>query len=379
MRIRRIGIGLLCSIFIVFGYSCKTYSYPKARLIIPSTRSIPETPPISTYGPQKEVEIAETIITPASVQPVEVTTAEDSQRVVYEVIVEEPRLSLPEEPMAVKLSGTAPTQTLPKLFGTIDPPMYLKTDIHQVKALLIRLPPIDSALLDTIVQQVEPYIDQCSADIVVIFGATKELEDLIIAKGVQGVAYANGTLALTCLPIKEINNNSLLLELVPEKTLAIALANLDDQHSIISALKQRDVELEQWEDEVKATSDDRLHQLEGIIGETKDVPALLFASLGEPSHLDWTGADKEVPYRSDYSWPLSTRIETLGFDDSYRITHYSVHSDPGTTVELILDDLTLNERVDYLYTRDIIPVSTEVIQLEDYSERKAVFGTFLIP
>ena len=97
MRIRRIGIGLLCSIFIVFGYSCKTYSYPEARLIIPSTRSIPETPPISTYGPQKEVEIAETIITPASVQPVEVTTAEDSQRVVYEVIVEEPRLSLPEE------------------------------------------------------------------------------------------------------------------------------------------------------------------------------------------------------------------------------------------------------------------------------------------
>ncbi len=109
-------------------------------------------------------------------------------------------------------------------------------------------------------------------------------------------------------------------------------------------------------------------------------PTLLFASLGEPSSEDWFETIDGHPYRIQMVWPNSDAIREAGFFDTWRLTHYSALSDPGTTWEyLYAEDLIVRERIDYLYVKGIVPLESNTLSIAPNGGRYAIEATFIIP
>jgi endonuclease/exonuclease/phosphatase family metal-dependent hydrolase len=88
-----------------------------------------------------------------------------------------------------------------------------------------------------------------------------------------------------------------------------------------------------------------------------NVPVFLIGDFNVPSHLDWTqaaaGASDE-PFRTEVQWPVSVRLDELGFRDTFR----EIHPDevatpaytwtPGYPPPVVTDD-EVHDRIDYVY------------------------------
>jgi endonuclease/exonuclease/phosphatase family metal-dependent hydrolase len=88
-----------------------------------------------------------------------------------------------------------------------------------------------------------------------------------------------------------------------------------------------------------------------------DVPAFFVGDLNVPSHLDWTQAAadaSEEPFRSEIAWPVSVRLDELGFRDTFREIHPDEVATPGYTwtpgyppPHTTPDEV--HDRIDYVY------------------------------
>jgi hypothetical protein len=115
-----------------------------------------------------------------------------------------------------------------------------------------------------------------------------------------------------------------------------------------------------------------------------DVPseaAILGASLYEPASSDWNTMSPVEYRRMDYAWPLADTILNAGYMDTYRQTHFSEATDAGNTVI----EKTLKERIDYLFAKHILPLSSSIITLgpesvvTDGYARMGVLASYLVP
>jgi len=67
----------------------------------------------------------------------------------------------------------------------------------------------------------------------------------------------------------------------------------------------------------------RFHTLPELA--SRNVPVFLTGDFNNPSHLDWTDSTKESHFGYVVEWPVSKKLEQLGFRDSYR----DIHPDPA--------------------------------------------------
>jgi hypothetical protein len=87
------------------------------------------------------------------------------------------------------------------------------------------------------------------------------------------------------------------------------------------------------------------------------IPVVLTGDHNVPSHLDWTepvAAASEEPFRTPFAWPLSMRLQGLGFRDSFREAHPDPVARPGITWSPgypppAIDDDEVCDRIDYVY------------------------------
>ncbi|NDL55924.1 endonuclease/exonuclease/phosphatase family protein [Phytoactinopolyspora mesophila] len=88
-----------------------------------------------------------------------------------------------------------------------------------------------------------------------------------------------------------------------------------------------------------------------------DIPVFFVGDLNVPSHLDWTQAAADAsdePFRSEIAWPVSVKLEELGFRDTFREVHTDEVAVPGYTwtpgyppPEMTDDEV--HDRIDYVY------------------------------
>ena len=64
---------------------------------------------------------------------------------------------------------------------------------------------------------------------------------------------------------------------------------------------------------------------------SKGMPVFLIGDFNSPSHLDWTDAAKANHYGFVVKWPISLKLEQLGFHDSYREIHPNPVEKPAYT------------------------------------------------
>jgi exodeoxyribonuclease-3 len=86
-----------------------------------------------------------------------------------------------------------------------------------------------------------------------------------------------------------------------------------------------------------------------------DAPVLIFGDFNEPSHLDWTEAAAKAGNQPlAVAWPVSTRIQELGFTDAFRAIHGDPVARPAftwTPTSEPTDPEDHHDRIDFVYAR----------------------------
>lgn len=221
-------------------------------------------------------------------------------------------------------------------------------------------------------------ISDLEAPVIFVTGAMENVTSLVKRLAVNAVLLEGGAV-ITPLEVLEATKNSVQVRLNGEQTLRLSLANLVEYEVLSSFLDGE----EGWKETQKRISEPRLKTLLSIARTGLKVePTILAGSLYEPSHQDWSSFSP-ISYRQvDYLWPLGAALEEEQFWDVYRLTHFSADTDSGNTIALG----EIKERVDYLFTRKLLPLSSTIIPVggestprDEEVQRWGIAASLLIP
>lgn len=246
-----------------------------------------------------------------------------------------------------------------------------------LKTLLLPLSDVPwqgSDLADSVARS----ISDLEAPVIFVTGAMENVTSLVKRLAVNAVLLEGGAV-ITPLEVLEATKNSVQVRLNGEQTLRLSLANLVEYEVLSSFLDGE----EGWKETQKRISEPRLKTLLSIARTGLKVePTILAGSLYEPSHQDWSSFSP-ISYRQvDYLWPLGAALEEEQFWDVYRLTHFSADTDSGNTIALG----EIKERVDYLFTRKLLPLSSTIIPVggestprDEEVQRWGIAASLLIP
>jgi hypothetical protein len=265
--------------------------------------------------------------------------------------------------------------TYPRLYKT-EMPTSLAQEGETLRALM--LPLDDVPWKDSkIVTEVHQSIQDLGVPIVFVTGHMENVIALVREMRSNAAIFSTGAI-ITSFPIQELSAFGAEIQYQEKKNLRLIVANLPE-YQVVEAFARNGG----WQATQKKLSESRLNQMKGIVGEgSLTVATLLGASLYEPSYRDWN-TFSPVAYRQvDYLWPLSDFLENEGFYDTYRLTHFSEATNAGNT----LITPTWSERVDFIYSRKILPLESAMLTIGGESapdergiSRFGVLGTFLVP
>ncbi|MBR1918807.1 MAG: hypothetical protein IJ831_04215 [Spirochaetales bacterium] len=205
----------------------------------------------------------------------------------------------------------------------------------------------------------------------IVNGDRENLVEFARKAGVDSVLLETSLILFTP-EIREADERSALFVLSSGKELEIGALDISD-----GMVEARNLEVNEWKNYIlneSAAKKAEVDRTEDMIGNGK---AILALSSSEPSTLDWS-IFTPFTYRDDTSWPISDSLNA-NWSDTYRSTHFSEEVDAGATFE----SSSVTERLDFLYTRGILEVSSDTIALSGLSDgeiqRLATVATYLIP
>lgn len=265
--------------------------------------------------------------------------------------------------------------TYPRTYTT-GKPTTLFSDQDRLHVMLLVLD--DIAWSDkTMAQEVKQSISDLSYPVIFLTGHMQNVIDVVRAMGEQAVLVEGGAI-ITTMPLINTASHGASVQFSEKKTLRLGLANLPE-YEVLSAFAGGG----DWQSVQKRNTSKRLDALKAIVGQgTITEPTIIGSSLFEPSHQDWN-TFSPVTYRQiDYLWPLSSFLEDAQFYDVYRATHFSSATDAGNT--FIKGEL--KERIDYLFSRKLLPLSSSMLTIGGESvadasgiQRYGLVASFLVP
>lgn len=265
--------------------------------------------------------------------------------------------------------------TFPRVYAT-DTPTTLLTDQSQLHVML--LPLDDTPWSDKgMALEVKNSIKDLSYPVIFLTGHMQNVIDVVREIGVHAVLVDGGAI-ITTLPIVSSSKHGASVQFSEKKTLRLALSYLPEYEVLSTFAFGGD-----WKAIQKEITGSRQEKLKAIIGEGSITePTLIASSLFEPSHQDWN-TFSPITYRQvDYLWPLTTLLEDEQFYDAYRATHFSSATDAGNT---FLKG-NLKERIDYLFSRKLLPLSSSMLTIGGESvadangiARYGLVASFLVP
>jgi hypothetical protein len=246
------------------------------------------------------------------------------------------------------------------------------------KLKVLMLPLDDTPWGETkIAEEVAKSISDLQVPVIFVTGNMQNVIALVRLMGYDAVLFESGAI-LSDFSLVETGENGMVVQYTEDKKLRLSLANLP-QYSVMQAF----LDNKDWKSLQKAEAPARIQKVRDIILEgSNTIPTIIGSSLYEPSYQDWN-TFSPIPYRQmEFLWPLCDTFEQEGFYDTYRVTHYNEATDAGNT----LRTKNLEERVDYIFTRKVLPLMVGLLTAGPQSvpdangiSRFALYGTFLVP
>lgn len=367
---------LLAILLFILG-SCATYTTQTARQYMTASTDAP-----GTVKPTKLADI------PQQAPPVPIVVEKPAPQEPKPVVTTP---VLPQEPTPAPRK--APVYTLPAVSQMKLPYHHVTgADLHTVpqdltlfSVLFIPFPAtLTSQDIANLVPAVVNSIKDVQADIILVTGSP-ETTRLFAQEARMGAVIGEEGAIITDMAVSDITQSHASVTLAPEKTLSVGWKALGDSgvlQSIASGGKPSS-----WGKTVTDGAERRLAHVTEVtaaLESTPAAPALFALSAFEPAHTDWTALTPRS-WRSRYAWPLSASMKEGGWTDAYAMTHYSGETHAGPTWALG-DKNVIEERVDFLYVKNLMSVETTVLHLgtlsiptADTPARMGVYGTFIAP
>ncbi|MGH0052659.1 MAG: hypothetical protein ACQ5SW_04640 [Sphaerochaetaceae bacterium] len=265
--------------------------------------------------------------------------------------------------------------TFPRLYTT-DETTTLAQENAQLNILML---PLDDAPWNdkNMASLIQTSISDLEAPVIMITGHMQNVIDVVKQLRRNAILVEGGAI-ITSFPILSTTKHGASVQFSDTKTIRLSIANLPEYKVLETFFAGED-----WQTVQKQVTKERSETLKEILSEgTVTEPTVIGASLFEPSYQDWN-TFSPVQYRQiDYIWPLSNFLEEASFYDVYRTTHFSADTDAGNT--FLMENL--KERIDYLYSRKILPLHSSMLTIggESLSDaqgiaRYGISATFVVP
>lgn len=214
--------------------------------------------------------------------------------------------------------------------------------------------------------------------VIFLTGAMENVREVVRQMQTNTILLEGGAV-ITTLAVTDVSPSSILVNLNAEQVVRLSVANLVD-YSVFEAFSE---DSDRWQEIQKSITPERKERLMAIANAGSIVePTLLASSLYEPSYQDWNTFSPITYRQTDYLWPLAAAMEDESFYDVYRMTHFSAATDSGNT--FVKGDL--EERIDYLFARKLVPLTSTILPIGGLSAPKegdvsrwGIAATFLVP
>lgn len=265
--------------------------------------------------------------------------------------------------------------TLPRMYTT-DETTILSADNDPLNVLMLPLDDIrwsDPNMKNLVATS----ISDIKAPVIMVTGHMQNVIDLVRQLRRNAVLVEGGAI-ITSFNVVSTTNHGIRIQFSNAKTIRLSIANLPEYKVFDAFTSGND-----WQTIQKQVTGERTEILKEILAEgTMNEPTIIGASLFEPSYQDWN-TFSPIPYRQiDYIWPLSNFLEESSFYDVYRATHFSADTDSGNT--FVTENL--KERIDYIYSRKVLPLQSSMLTIGGESipdanniARYGISATLLIP
>ena len=302
----------------------------------------------------------------------EAKKAQETEARLQAEALEAERLALEKERMQIPPLSSI---TYPRIYST-EKNSTLAKDGDKLRTIML---PLDDVAWKNpkMANEVYTSIKDLSVPVVFVTGHMENVIALVKEMRTDAVLFSTGAI-ITTFPIVKTSDFGVTVQYSDKVQIRLSLINLPQYEVLQAFLENND-----WQTLQKVASEERLKKLETIVEEGSSTdPTLIGASLYEPSYQDWN-TFSPVSYRQmDYLWPLSEFLEQAGFYDSYRITHFNEATDAGNT----LIAKNWKERVDYLFSRKMLPLESSMLTIggesvpdENTISRFGIFSAYLIP
>ena len=226
------------------------------------------------------------------------------------------------------------------------------------------------------IDEIMTSVSDLKAQVTLVTGNKENTYMAVRSSGESAVLTEQGAIISNYALEGDPKSESATLRLDENRTFTLAVADLP-QLDLFAAIKDGG----DWKSLVKERAASRDKALRNTLSEANGSSCLVAASLYEPATSDWQRLTAYTWRDSSFSWPLVDTALSLGWNDTYRQTHYSVESDAGNT--LSMDGIT--ERTDYLLSKRILPLTSNVVNIgpasleENGYSRYGLVATYLVP
>ena len=226
------------------------------------------------------------------------------------------------------------------------------------------------------IDEIMTSVSDLKAQVTLVTGNKENTYMAVRSSGESAVLTEQGAIISNYALEGDPKSESATLRLDENRTFTLAVADLP-QLDLFAAIKDGG----DWKSLVKERATSRDKALRNTLSEANGSSFLVAASLYEPATSDWQRLTAYTWRDSSFSWPLVDTALSLGWNDTYRQTHYSVESDAGNT--LSMDGIT--ERTDYLLSKRILPLTSNVVNIgpasleENGYSRYGLVATYLVP
>ena len=255
---------------------------------------------------------------------------------------------------------------IPHVWRPVDEQLLRSDSFTRLDVLLIPL----SGISDENVQRSAASVADMEADFIFVTGPVSSQIAFAKALSRDAVTLSGGTVIFRSELISA-DEYTALFRVSESKDIQLT-AVTEDNSSARTAVRPED-----WKEYLLLTSEKRVEEVKDITERLSDTEAIMALSAAEPSSLDWT-IFTPYSYRSDASFPVSDYLNTV-LSDTFRATHFSEETSGGITLETKV----LSERLDFLYTKGIIEVSSSTLAVAGLTDaepkRFAVAATYLLP
>ena len=233
-----------------------------------------------------------------------------------------------------------------------------------LKASVLLLPLGSDDKADDTLQRIQKSVSDIEADFIVLLGSLHNQARYAMLSERDAVTLEGGTV-IHSLKLESADSAKAVFRISEDRTVDITPVYLE------RLIPETADEIPQWLGTIDYSA------MIPDIGQGEDKPSMIVLSSSMPATGDWS---KMTPYwyRDDFSFPVSDAIESKGYLDVYRMTHYTSDVDPGITRKTG----DVYERLDFIYAYGMMPLSSmtmPVMGLTDTEGTFALYGESVLP